>query len=42
MPISYKGHKFMLVVIDEVTCFMVTIPIYQSRSEEMYDALIEQ
>ena len=38
---SYKGHKFILVVIDEVTNFMVTIPIYQSRSEEIGDALIE-
>ena len=37
----YKGQKIFLVVIDEVTNFMVTIPIYQSRSEEIGDALIE-
>ena len=37
----YKGHKSILVVIDEVTNFMVMIPIYQSRSEEIGDALIE-
>ena len=41
MSRSYKGHKFILVVIDEVNNFMVTIPIYQSRSEEIGDALIE-
>ena len=35
MPTSYKGHKFILVVIHVVTNFMVTIPMYQSRSEEI-------
>ena len=41
MPRSDKGHKSSLVVTDEVTNFMVTIPIYQSRSEEIGDASIE-
>ena len=41
MPRSYKGHIFILVVIDEVTNFMVTIPIHQSTSEEIGDALTE-
>ena len=36
-----KGDKFILVTIDEVTNFMVTITTYQSRSEEIGDALIE-
>ena len=27
MPRSYKGYKFIFVVTDEVTNFMVTIPI---------------
>ena len=40
MPKSYKGHRIILVVIDEVTNVMVTIP-NQSRSEEIGDALIE-
>ena len=38
---SYKDNKYILVVIDEVTNFMVTIPISQSRSEEIDDATIE-
>ena len=37
MARSHKGHKFILVVIDEVTNFMVTIAIYQSWSEEIGD-----
>ena len=41
IPRSCKGHKSILVVIDEVTDFMVTIPICQSRSEEIEDALME-
>ena len=41
MPRLYKGHKFILVVIDEITNFMVTVPIYESRSEETGDALID-
>ena len=36
---SYEGHTFILVVIDEVTNFMVTIPIYWSRLEWISDAL---
>ena len=28
MPRYYKGHTFILVVIDEVINFMVTIPIH--------------
>ena len=41
MPTSYKGHNFILVVIDEVPNIMVMIPIYQSRSEEIINVLIE-
>ena len=41
MSRSYKGHKFIIVGIDEVTNFIVTIPIHQSRSKEIGDTLIE-
>ena len=41
MPKSYKGCRFILCVIDEVTNYMITAPIYQSRSEEIREALIE-
>ena len=41
MPKSYRGHKFILCVIDEVINYLITMPIYQARSEEMVDALID-
>ena len=36
-----KGHKLILCIIDEVTNYLITVPIYQSRSEEIADVLIE-
>ena len=41
MPRSHKGHKYILYIIDEVTNYLITVPIYQSNAEEMGDALIE-
>ena len=41
MPRSHKGHKFILCIIDEVTDYLITVPIYQSRSEEIDDAIID-
>ena len=41
MPRSYKGHKFILCVIDKVMNYLRTMPIHQSKSEEIEDALIE-
>ena len=41
MPRSGKGHKFILCIIDEVTNYLITIPIYQSKAEEIGEALIE-
>ena len=38
---SHKGHKYILCVIDEVTNFLVTITIFQARSEEIGEALLE-
>ena len=38
---SYKGHKFILYITDEVTNYFITVPIYHSRSEEIGDALME-
>ena len=40
-PKSYKGHQFILCIIDEVTNYMISAPIYQSKSEEIGEALIE-
>ena len=41
MPRSHKGHKYILCVIDEVTNYLVTVPIFQTGSEEIGEALIE-
>ena len=41
MPCSSKGHKFILCIIDEVTNYLITVLIYQSKAEEIGDTLIE-
>ena len=41
MPRSYKGHKLILCIIDEVTNYFITVPIYQTKSEEIGEALID-
>ena len=41
MPRSHKGHKLILCIINEVTNYLTTVPIYHARSEEIGDALIE-
>ena len=41
MPRSGKGHKFILCIIDEVTNYLIMVPIYQSKVEEVGEALIE-
>ena len=40
MPRSCRGHRHILCIIDEVTNYMITAPIKQSRSEEVGEALI--
>ena len=41
MPQLHKGHRYILCIIDEVTNYLVTVPIFQARSEEIGEALIE-
>ena len=41
MPRSYKGYRYILCIIDEVTNFLVTVPIFQTKSEEVGEALLE-
>ena len=41
MPRSLKGHKFILCIIDEVTNYLTTMPIYHTRSEEIGDVLLD-
>ena len=40
MPRSQKGHKFIFCIIDEMTNYLITVPFYHSRSEEVGEALI--
>ena len=41
MPRSSQGHKFILCIIDEVTNYLITMPIYHWKAEEIGEALIE-
>ena len=41
MPRSYKGHKFILCIINKVTNYLITVTIHQAKSEEVGDTLIE-
>ena len=41
MPSLHKGHRYILCIIDEVTNYLITVPIFQARSEEIGEALIE-
>ena len=41
MPKSFKGHKFILCIKDEVTNYLIAVPIYQAKSEEIGEALID-
>ena len=41
MPRSQKGHWYILCVIDAMTNYLITAPLYQARSEEVGEALIE-
>ena len=38
---SYKGHKFMICIIDELPNYLITVLIDQSKSGEIGNALIE-
>ena len=41
MPKSSKGHKFILCIIDKVTNYLITVPMYQLKAEEVGEVLIE-
>ena len=41
MPKSYRGHRFILCIIDEVKNYLITLPIHHSKSEGIGDAIIE-
>ena len=41
MPKSHKGPKYILCIINEVTNYLIMVPIFQARSEEIGEVLIE-
>ena len=41
MPRSHKGHRYILCIINEVMNYLMMVPIFQARSEEIGEALIE-
>ena len=41
MSRSNKAHKHTLCVIDKVMYYLVTVPIHQSKSDEIGDTLME-
>ena len=41
IPRSHKCHGYILYITDEVTNFLITVPIFQARSEEVGEAFIE-
>ena len=41
LPRSHRGHKNILCIIDEVTSYLIMVPIFQAKSEEIGEALIE-
>ena len=40
MPRSYRGDRYILCVIDEVTNYIITAPVKQAKSEEVREILI--
>ena len=36
-----QGHKIILCIINEVMNYLITVPIYQSKAEEIGETLIE-
>ena len=40
MPRSHKGQRYILCIIDEVTNFLITVPIFQAGSKEIGEVLI--
>ena len=41
MPRLQKRHWYILCIIDEVTNYLIATPLYQAKSEEVREAIIE-
>ena len=40
MPKSYKGDRYILCMIDEVTNYIITAPVKQAKLEEVGEIFI--
>ena len=40
IPKSYKGDRYILCVINEVTTYIIIAPVKQAKSEEIGEILI--
>ena len=41
MPRLHRSHRYILCIINEVTNYLFTVPIFHARSEKIGKALIE-
>ena len=41
MPRSSQGHKFIQCILDKLTNYLITVPIYQLKAEDIGEPLIE-
>ena len=41
MPKSHKGHKYILCIVDEVTNYLIPMPMFQAKLEEVGEAILE-
>ena len=41
MPRSHKGQRYILCINNEVANYLIMVPIFQARSEEIGEAVIE-
>ena len=41
MPQLNQGYTFILCIIDEIMNYLIMVPIYQSKAEDIGEALIE-
>ena len=41
MPKSHKGHKYILHIINEVTKYLITVPMFQAKFEDVGEAILE-
>ena len=41
MPRFHKGHEYILCIIDEVTNFLITVPVFHANLEEVGEAPLE-